>query len=62
MEDIQKEVQELLDRAMQQPGVADILALHEDQKEALEAHSRALQAVAPRWVVMSSTSSAKIVL
>ena len=60
MDDIQKDVQEILERAMQQPGVAAIMAMQESQKQAMEAYYVAAQALAPRWVVMSSTSSAKI--
>ena len=60
MDNIQKDVQEILDRAMQQPGVAALMAIQESQKQAVAAYAVASQAVAPRWVVMSSTSSAKI--
>ena len=59
MDSFDKQVNELLARAMQQPGVAEIIQLYENQRAAIDAHERAQNAVAPRWVVFSSSSSAK---
>lgn len=56
MDDMQKQVMELLDNAMKRPGVAEVMQLCESQKKAIEAHARACQAAAPRWIVTSSTS------
>ncbi|HLB30664.1 MAG TPA: hypothetical protein VJN91_03980 [Gammaproteobacteria bacterium] len=57
MENIQKQVAELLEKAMAQPGVADLMQLYEAQKSSVDAFAQADQAVAPRWVIYSSTSS-----
>ena len=57
MEDIQKQVAELLEQAMKQPGVTEIMQLCEKQKMAMDAHANASQAIAPRWIVSSSTSA-----
>lgn len=59
MDNFDKQVNELLTRAMQQPGVAEIVQLYENQRAAIDAYERAQRAVATRWVVFSSTSSAK---
>lgn len=59
MEDLQAQVNELLEKAMQQPGVAEVTQLYETQRAAMDAHAQAQQAMAPRWVVFSSTSSSQ---
>lgn len=51
MDDFDKQVAELLQLAMQQPGVAEIVQMYEVQQPALDAHAQAQNAVAPRWVV-----------
>jgi hypothetical protein len=59
MDDMQKQVMELLEQAMKQPGVADVVRLYESQKGAIAAYDQACQASAPRWIVTSSTSSSQ---
>lgn len=59
MENIQRQVDELLEKAMAQPGVSDMMRLYQAQKPAIDAHAQAQQALAPRWVVFSSTSSSQ---
>lgn len=59
MTDFEKEVNELLEQAMKQPGVAEVVELYASQQPAIQAHERAQEALAPRWVISSSTSSAK---
>ncbi len=61
MKNIQNQINALLDEAMKQPGVADVMRLYDLQRPALEAYVKAQQAVAPRWVVFSSTSSSRSV-
>ena len=57
MEDMQKQVAELLENAMKQPGVAEMMQLCESQKTAIESYSQASQAAAPRWIVTSTSST-----
>lgn len=57
MDDFQKQVQTLLDAAMKQPGVADVMRVYQTQESAIKAHALAQGAVAPKWVVSSSTST-----
>ena len=57
MEKIQEEVQVLLDQAMKQPGVTEIMELHAAQKSAIDAYAGVQEAIAPRWVIYSSASS-----
>ena len=59
MEKFQGQVEALLERAMAQPGVAEIMQLYEAQRIAIDAHAQAQQAVSPRWVVFTSTSSSQ---
>lgn len=59
MEKIQRQVKELLEQAMTRPGVAEIMQLYEAQRAAIDAHAQAQQAVAPRWVIFTSTSSSQ---
>ena len=59
MDNFDKQVNDLLARAMQQPGVTEIVQMYENQRAAIAAHERAQNAVAPRWIVFSSSSSAK---
>lgn len=59
MDDMQKQVMELLEIAMKQPGVAEVVQLYESQKVAIEAYDQACQVAAPRWIVTSSTSSSQ---
>ena len=57
MSDFEKQVKALLDQAMQQPGVADIMEAYETPNIAMDAIDRAQEAIAPRWVVSTSASS-----
>ena len=57
MENIQRQVDELLEKAMAQPGVSDMMRLYEAQKPAIDAYAQAQRAIAPRWVVFAATSS-----
>lgn len=57
MDDFQRQVQELLEKAMQQPGVAEVVKLYEAQRSSTEAFTKAQHAVSNRWIVSSSTSS-----
>ena len=52
-----QEVQELLDEAMKQPGVAEVMATYAEQQIALKALSDAQNAIAPKWIFSTSTSS-----
>lgn len=57
MSKFEKQVNDLLQRAMEQPGVAEAMRVYQSQQPALKAYSEAQSAIAPRWVVSSSTSS-----
>ncbi len=57
MSNKEKEIKDLLDQAMQQPGVADIVKTYELQQDALNAFSEAQGATEPKWVAFASTSS-----
>ena len=59
MSKFEKQVNDLLQRAMQQPGVAEAMRVYQSQQPALKAYAQAQSAIAPRWVVSSSTSSVK---
>ena len=60
MEDFEGQVKALLEQAMKQPGVAEIMQAYEPQKAVMESLDRAQQALAPRWVVSSSASSSNL--
>ena len=60
MEDFDRQVKALLDEAMKQPGVVDIMESYAAQKVAMDTLERAQQALAPRWVVSSSASSSNV--
>lgn len=59
MSKFEKRVNELLQRAMEQPGVAEAMRVYQSQQPALKAYTQAQSAIAPRWIVSSSTSSVK---
>ncbi len=56
---IDEQVKRLLEDAMKQPGVAEVMQVYEAQRAAVGAHAQAQQALAPRWVFSTSTSSSK---
>lgn len=58
--DFERQVAELLKAAMKQPGVADAMKIYELSAEAREAQKFAQQALEPRWIVSTSTSSGTI--
>ena len=60
MDDMQKQVTELLEKAMEQPGVAEVVQLYESQRKAIDAYAQASQANAPHWIVTSSTTSSGV--
>lgn len=57
MTKFEKQVNELLRRAMEQPGVADAMEVFRVQQPALDAFAKAQSAVSPRWVVSTSSST-----
>ncbi|MFZ2541418.1 MAG: hypothetical protein WAW75_06540 [Gallionella sp.] len=60
MDDMQKQVTELLEKAMKQPGVAEVVQLYESQRNAMNAYTQARQANEPHWIVTSSTTSSGV--
>ena len=59
MTDFEKQVDEMLRLAMEQPGVGDAMRAHEILQPAMGAFDEAQRAIAPRWIV-STTSSTTI--
>lgn len=57
MSDLDKEVAALLEQAMKQPGVAEVMEAYESQRTAVDAFTEIENAVAPRWIMSSSTST-----
>lgn len=57
MSKFDKQVNDLLRQAMEQPGVAEAMEVYDNQQPALEAFAKAQSAVAPRWVVSTSSST-----
>lgn len=55
--DLDQEVKLLLEQAMKQPGVAEVMASYGAQQPAISAHDQAQHAVATKWVYSSSNSS-----
>ncbi len=60
MEDFEGQVKTLLEQAMKQPGVAEIMQSYEPLRTVMESLDRAQQALAPRWVVSSSASTSTL--
>jgi len=54
---LDQEVQRLLDEAMKQPGVAEVMEAYAVQQPAIAAHTQAQHAVAPKWVYSTSSST-----
>lgn len=57
MKDFQAQVNQLLENAMKQPGVAEIVEIYNSQQPAIDAHQFAQQAISPKWIASSTTSS-----
>lgn len=58
MNDFEKEVASLLEQAMKQPGVAEIMEIHAAQAPTISTYASIESAVAPRWITSSSSTSA----
>jgi hypothetical protein len=57
MTDFDKEVRELLNAAMQQPGVVEAVRIIEQQQSALRMNDQAQQLMAPVWAHAVTSSS-----
>lgn len=57
MSEFDKQVNELLRQAMEQPGVAETLRVYQTQQPAMDAFAAAQSAISPRWVVSASSST-----
>lgn len=55
--DLQAELEILLNAAMQQPGVADVMRFHELTKSAEDALNDTIRAISPRTISVTSASS-----
>jgi len=59
VEKIEEQVKHLLERAMKEPGVAEVMRIYNAQQPAIEVYKRAQQVVGPRWIFSSTTSSSQ---
>lgn len=57
MSNFDKQVSDLLRQAMEQPGVAEAMRVYQSQQPAIDAFAAAQNAVSPRWVVSTSSST-----
>lgn len=52
-----RELAEMLARAMQQPGVADVMAIFEASRRTSEAAQESMQSLQPQWLYQASNTS-----
>lgn len=52
-----QEVADILARAMEQPGVAEVMAIYGATREASEAAQETMQSLQPHWTYQASNSS-----
>jgi hypothetical protein len=57
MSDLDKEVAALLEQAMKQPGVAEVMEAYKSQRAAVDAFTEIENSVAPRWIMSSSSTT-----
>lgn len=52
-----KELAEMVARAMEQPGVADLMAIYEAARQAGQAAQDGMQSLQPQWICQSTDTS-----
>ena len=52
-----KELAEMVARAMEQPGVADVMAIYEAARQAGQAAHDGMQSLQPQWICQSTDTS-----
>lgn len=57
MSQFDKDVNELLARAMQQPGVAEVMAIYEGSRDVTANAQKSMNSLQPQWVYQSTNTS-----
>lgn len=52
-----KQVNDLLARAMEQPGVADVMAIYRDAQQTTDAAQASMGPLQPQWVYQATNTS-----